>query len=223
MGNGRGAAVDMGRRTTCIAPSGVGAHGRRRFSFDGAQAEKLVAAANSAELRTVIIRCTGLYGERDPHHVPNIIKAARSGQLLVRLGRYLLVVDEGGKVSLGLSCFCFLSSCLPPLSRLASPSTVFQHCYVVNTAHAHVCAAHALRHTPSTVGGKAYIIIDGPATNFWWGRRPGSSAARPPRLLLLTLPLVHPIRDFFAPFVRAAGVWMPPRWLSLPGWLVGGG
>jgi hypothetical protein len=61
---------------------------------------------------------------------------------------------------------CILSSQMLPLP--ISPSTVFQHCYVVNTAHAHLCAAHTLEHAAASVGGKAYIIVDSPAANFWW-------------------------------------------------------
>ena len=78
------------------------------------------------------------------------------------------------------------------LMRLGNPSTVFQHCYVENTSWAHLCAVNTLLANPSAVGGKTFIITDQPAMNFW---------------------------DFFEPIAAAEGLWYPPRWLALPGWL----
>ena len=121
------------------------------------EAERLVLAAHAPpHLGTAVVRPTGLYGERDPYHVPNVLRAARSWQLLMRLG---------------------------------SPNVVFQHTYVANVAHAHVCCDAELRRRPKAVGGRAFIVTDGPASNFF---------------------------EFMRPFVEQDGRWFPPRWLFLP-------
>jgi nucleoside-diphosphate-sugar epimerase len=48
-------------------------------------AEKMMLEANGPELATCVLRPAGMYGPRDKYHVPNILKAARSG-LNIRLG-----------------------------------------------------------------------------------------------------------------------------------------
>jgi sterol-4alpha-carboxylate 3-dehydrogenase (decarboxylating) len=48
-------------------------------------AEKMMLSANGPNLAVCVLRPAGMYGARDKYHVPNIIKAARSG-LNIRLG-----------------------------------------------------------------------------------------------------------------------------------------
>lgn len=48
-------------------------------------AEKLVLAENSDELRTIVLRPSDIFGERDPYHVPPLIDMAQSG-FYVRIG-----------------------------------------------------------------------------------------------------------------------------------------
>lgn len=130
------------------------------YASSKARAEELVQKASADQenvLSAVIVRPTGLYGERDPYHIPNVLRSAAAGMLLFRIGH---------------------------------PGLRFTHCYVANTAHAHVCAAEALESNPSVVAGEAYIITEGPSHNFW---------------------------DLVEPFVADAGYWMPPPWLYLPG------
>lgn len=97
------------------------------------------------------------------------------------------------------------------------PHIVFQHCYVKNVAHAHVCAARALRDRPAKVGGRAYVIVDGPASNFWCAGGKEMSWIHRADIEVLRG------REFFADFIRAAGIWMPPTWLYMPRWLVSAG
>eukprot|EP01147_Barroeca_monosierra_P009737 gene9737-1940_t len=56
------------------------------YAVSKAAAERAVLSANSSSLRTTSLRVTGMYGERDPWHLPNVLKAAESGALCVRLG-----------------------------------------------------------------------------------------------------------------------------------------
>jgi nucleoside-diphosphate-sugar epimerase len=50
-----------------------------------AEAEQLVLAANSAALRTCSLRPCGMFGENDPYHLDNVLRAARKG-LPFRIG-----------------------------------------------------------------------------------------------------------------------------------------
>jgi len=50
-----------------------------------AEAEKLVAAANGKELKTVILRPADIWGEGDPFHIGSLLKMAKGG-FYVRLG-----------------------------------------------------------------------------------------------------------------------------------------
>ncbi|EGD77211.1 hypothetical protein PTSG_08303 [Salpingoeca rosetta] len=56
------------------------------YATTKAQAEQEVLAVNGTQLRTCALRVTGMYGERDPYHLPNVMNAAKSGSLAVRLG-----------------------------------------------------------------------------------------------------------------------------------------
>lgn len=47
--------------------------------------EKLVLAANSEELKTLVLRPSDIYGEADPYHIDSLIDMAKSG-FYVRLG-----------------------------------------------------------------------------------------------------------------------------------------
>jgi nucleoside-diphosphate-sugar epimerase len=62
--------------------------GYGRFKAD---AERAVLAADGSEgargpLRTVALRPCGMYGERDPYHLGNVLGAARAGRLVFRVG-----------------------------------------------------------------------------------------------------------------------------------------
>lgn len=48
-----------------------------------AEAEKLVLAANGAELATIALRPHLIYGPRDPHLLPRVLARARSGRLAI--------------------------------------------------------------------------------------------------------------------------------------------
>mgnify|MGYP002412804524 CR=1 FL=1 len=96
-------------------------------------AERAVAAANSDELRTVIIRPSDIYGEGDPYHIGSLVAMARGG-FYVRLG-------NGQAKS--------------------------QHVYVGNAAHAHLLAARAILNGSPGAAGQAYLITDGPGSNFF--------------------------------------------------------
>lgn len=48
-------------------------------------AEKLVLAASGEELKTIVLRPSDIFGERDPYHVPPLIEMAKSG-FYVRIG-----------------------------------------------------------------------------------------------------------------------------------------
>jgi nucleoside-diphosphate-sugar epimerase len=50
-----------------------------------ARAEQLVLAANDASLRTCSLRPCGMFGENDPYHLDNVLRAARQG-LPFRIG-----------------------------------------------------------------------------------------------------------------------------------------
>ena len=50
-----------------------------------AEAEKLVAAANGRELKTIILRPADIWGEGDPFHIGSLLKMAKGG-FYVRLG-----------------------------------------------------------------------------------------------------------------------------------------
>ena len=51
--------------------------------------------------------------------------------------------------------------------RLGNGKSKCQHVYVGNMAHAHVLAANALLQNNEKVLGKAYLITDGPGSNFF--------------------------------------------------------
>jgi nucleoside-diphosphate-sugar epimerase len=51
-----------------------------------ALAEQAALAANAPGLRTCALRPCGLYGEHDPYHVSSVLRAARAGRLLARIG-----------------------------------------------------------------------------------------------------------------------------------------
>lgn len=55
------------------------------YSRSKIEAEMLVAAHNSNELATCVLRPTGMYGPRDKYHLPNFVEVARS-RLNIRLG-----------------------------------------------------------------------------------------------------------------------------------------
>eukprot|EP00045_Choanoeca_perplexa_P015213 m.186126 g.186126 ORF g.186126 m.186126 type:complete len:369 (+) comp16918_c0_seq7:2909-4015(+) len=56
------------------------------YATTKATAEQHVLAANGPSLSTAVVRGTGMYGEGDPHHIPNVLQAAIDGQLIVRMG-----------------------------------------------------------------------------------------------------------------------------------------
>jgi nucleoside-diphosphate-sugar epimerase len=51
-----------------------------------ALAEQVALAANGLQLRTCAIRPCGMYGEADPYHVSNVLRAVQGGKLLARIG-----------------------------------------------------------------------------------------------------------------------------------------
>ncbi len=122
------------------------------------ESEKLVKAAQSEKLKTIILRPSDIYGEDDPYHIGSLINMAKSG-FYVRLGN--------GQ-----------SKC--------------QHVYVRNMAHAHVLAANALLNGNKKILGNAYLITDGPGSNFF---------------------------TFFDQIVAGAGYKIFPKNLWLPRWL----
>lgn len=56
------------------------------YARSKALGEQKALAANGDGLRTCAIRPCGMYGEADPYHVSNVLRMARSGGLLARLG-----------------------------------------------------------------------------------------------------------------------------------------
>jgi nucleoside-diphosphate-sugar epimerase len=75
------------------------------------------------------------------------------------------------------------------IPRVGDGSSVTQHVYVGNVAHAHVLAARALLEGNGEAAGKAYFVTDSPPENFF---------------------------DFLEPIVTALGYRMLPWSLSLP-------
>ncbi len=51
--------------------------------------------------------------------------------------------------------------------RLGNGKSKCQHVYVGNMAHAHVLAANALLQNNKKIMGNAYLITDGPGSNFF--------------------------------------------------------
>eukprot|EP00054_Salpingoeca_dolichothecata_P012174 m.67587 g.67587 ORF g.67587 m.67587 type:complete len:361 (-) comp19817_c0_seq4:101-1183(-) len=124
------------------------------------KAEAEVLAASTPNFQTIALRPAGIYGERDPYHAPNILEAAKSHQLMVRLG---------------------------------SPSLQFQHVYVDNVAHAHVCAIRCFLEGRRNLAAQAYFITDDtPAHNFW---------------------------ATFEPLIKDCGYRIAPSWLFIPGFI----
>ena len=76
--------------------------------------------------------------------------------------------------------------------RLGNGKSKCQHVYVGNMAHAHVLAANALLQNNEKVLGKAYLITDGPGSNFF---------------------------TFFDKMVSGAGYKIFPKNLWIPKWL----
>jgi len=76
--------------------------------------------------------------------------------------------------------------------RLGNGKSKCQHVYVGNMAHAHVLAANALLQNNEKVLGKAYLITDGPGSNFF---------------------------TFFDKIVSGAGYKIFPKNLWIPKWL----
>lgn len=114
-----------------------------------ALAERLVLEANGqGGMRTCSLRPCGIYGPRDQHRFPAIIREAVNGRMVA----------------------------------MGDPRSHFNHVYVENVAHAHLCAADSLAHE-TTAAGQAYFITDFPPSNFF---------------------------DFFTPFFQALGI-TPPR------------
>eukprot|EP00730_Choanoeca_flexa_P000159 TRINITY_DN10071_c0_g1_i6.p1 TRINITY_DN10071_c0_g1~~TRINITY_DN10071_c0_g1_i6.p1 ORF type:complete len:229 (+),score=28.62 TRINITY_DN10071_c0_g1_i6:76-762(+) len=58
------------------------------YATTKAEAERHVLAANGQGVTTAVIRGTGMYGEGDPHHLPNVLQAVIDGQLIIRMGSY---------------------------------------------------------------------------------------------------------------------------------------
>ena len=56
------------------------------YSESKALAEQAVLAANDANLRTVVLRACGIYGEADPYHMDSVLTSARAGKLTFRVG-----------------------------------------------------------------------------------------------------------------------------------------
>ena len=79
--------------------------------------------------------------------------------------------------------------------RLGTGRAKCQHVYVRNMAHAHVLASAALLEGKGRVGGQAYFLTDGRASNFF---------------------------SFFDPFVEGAGYRIRPKNLWLPRWFAYG-
>jgi nucleoside-diphosphate-sugar epimerase len=79
--------------------------------------------------------------------------------------------------------------------RLGNGKARCQHVYVGNIAHAHLLASAALLGSNGKVNGKAYLITDGPPSNFF---------------------------SFFDPYVEAAGYRIWPKNLWLPRWFAYG-
>ena len=79
--------------------------------------------------------------------------------------------------------------------RLGNGRARCQHVYVGNMAHAHVLAAAALFNGSGTVNGQAYLVSDGPPSNFF---------------------------TFFDSFVEGAGYRIRPKNLWLPRWFAYG-
>lgn len=60
------------------------------YAITKAEAERAVLAAHGSiagsacgdRLVTCVVRCVGLFGERDPHHITNMIVGARRGMLV---------------------------------------------------------------------------------------------------------------------------------------------
>ncbi|HSO87483.1 MAG TPA: NAD-dependent epimerase/dehydratase family protein [Draconibacterium sp.] len=76
--------------------------------------------------------------------------------------------------------------------RLGNGKSKCQHVYVGNMAHAHILAANALFQNNRKVFGKAYLITDGPGSNFF---------------------------TFFDKIVKGAGYKIFPKNLWIPKWL----
>ena len=76
--------------------------------------------------------------------------------------------------------------------RLGNGKSKCQHVYVGNMAHAHVMAAEALIQNNEKINGKAYLITDGPGSNFF---------------------------SFFDQIVAGAGYKIFPKDLWIPRWL----
>ncbi|KXS19565.1 NAD(P)-binding protein [Gonapodya prolifera JEL478] len=132
------------------------------FNFDGAsvaypaqpctpygatkrEGEQLILAADgtksqsksSGSLRTFALRCTPIYGEADPLMIPPLLRILRNKQ------RYL---------------------------RLGTPEAVAQYGYVGNLAHGHahsVLSAAMGDITLDKVGGKPFMIVDGPPRYYY--------------------------------------------------------
>lgn len=79
--------------------------------------------------------------------------------------------------------------------RLGNGKARCQHVYVGNMAHAHLLASAELLRGRGKVEGKAYLITDGPPSNFF---------------------------SFFDPYVEAAGYSIWPKNLWLPRWFAHG-
>ncbi|HPN12792.1 MAG TPA: NAD-dependent epimerase/dehydratase family protein [Spirochaetota bacterium] len=73
--------------------------------------------------------------------------------------------------------------------RIGSGRSLFQHVYVGNVAHAHVLAARSLLEPEPAAAGRAYIITDFEAKNFF---------------------------DYMAPILEGIGYRMPPKRRSIP-------
>jgi nucleoside-diphosphate-sugar epimerase len=89
------------------------------YSESKALAEQAVLAANDANLRTVVLRACGIYGEADPYHMDSVLTAARDGKLTFRLGSADTVFEHVyvGNVAYAhaLAAFAMVGDEPPPL------------------------------------------------------------------------------------------------------------
>eukprot|EP00936_MAST-01D_sp_MAST-1D-sp1_P001788 g1788.t1 len=103
------------------------------YAQSKATAEKAVLAASDAAIRTCAVRPLGMYGEGDPYHLGNMLAAARDLGLL-------------NVVAIG-----------------AESAARFQHVFVGNVAHAHVCALETLMASGARADaacGQAFFVTD---------------------------------------------------------------
>jgi nucleoside-diphosphate-sugar epimerase len=56
------------------------------YAESKAIAERVALAADGEGLRTAALRPCGMYGEADPYHMDNVLRAAREGKLTFRMG-----------------------------------------------------------------------------------------------------------------------------------------